>query len=926
MIRVYPSASAAQAKRYFVTGLRHGDYYLAASEEPGRWYGRGAERLGLSGEVTQEAFYALLDNQRPDGSGDTLTVRDKGEARRCGTDIVFSVPKSVSALRALTGDDRIRVATMGSAKETLDEIERDAIATRLRRGGQGGTVKTGNAVFALFPHDTTRELDDGRPDPHDHIHAYLLNATYAPHESRWQAIDAFDLHIDRPYFEAAFEARLAGKLAALGYGIERHAGGWGIAGLPRSISDKLSRRTAEIEAEAERRGITDPKRKAELGAKTRRRKSEPLPPEELRSYWLAKLTPEERAAITAAHSGATGGAAVTPTRTAAGAVDHAIDHLFSRDSTVGVRQIEAEALRFGVGAVSPETIREEVRKRNLTTATQAGRETATTAEAIAQERSLLRFAQHGRGTCDPLAGYGAPPAISREYLSDSQKAAVRHVLGSFDRVQILRGKAGVGKSTVLAEVRDAVQARGGQVLAVAPTTGAVEVLAKDGFQAETVARLLVDERLHKSLRGGVLVVDEAGLVGVPTMHKLFQLAERQDARIILAGDSLQHRSVERGAALRLLEQRAGLKPATLDQIIRQTHAPFREAVAALARGDGEGGFAKLEGLGAVVEITDAETRYHTLAREYADALARQEEVLAIAPTHAEGASVTAAIRQELRSRNLLGSAERSLTRLENLQLTDAQKRDAASYAPGQVIAFTQNAKGGWQRGERVTVTGWDAASVRVKTQAGEEKHIPLALADKFQVFHARELPVAKGDRLRFTQNQYQGKKRLAANGAVATVTGFTRNGVVLDNGMTLDARQAQHVAPGWAVTSVASQGKTVKGTVFIAQSRQSLPASSLEQLYVSASRSRERVRLFTDDAESLRRAVATPERSASAIELVEAAAHEKKPAVRRRRHAELLNRLKYFADAAAHRLRQFGQIDLGRWQPPAAHTPMEFQR
>ena len=76
-------------------------------------------------------------------------------------------------------------AMLEAAKDTLAEIEDEAIRTRLRRGGQQASTPTGNLVASLFIHDTTRALADGRPDPHDHIHAFLHNATWVANEGRW---------------------------------------------------------------------------------------------------------------------------------------------------------------------------------------------------------------------------------------------------------------------------------------------------------------------------------------------------------------------------------------------------------------------------------------------------------------------------------------------------------------------------------------------------------------------------------------------------------------------------------------------------------------------------------------------------------------------------------------------------------------------
>jgi hypothetical protein len=71
-------------------------------------------------------------------------------------------------------------------------------------------------------------------------------------------------------------------------------------------------------------------------------------------------------------------------------------------------------------------------------------------------------------------------------------------------------------------------------------------------------------------------------------------------------------------------------------------------------------------------------------------------------------------------------------------------------------------------------------------------------------------------------------------GAIFTVKSFTQNGdIVLDNGWVV-GKDFGHIAHGYVVTSQASQGRTVD-EVLIGQSEQSLPASNLQQLYVSVS-------------------------------------------------------------------------------------------
>jgi hypothetical protein len=57
MLRVTMSVSAEGAEQYFDAALKKSDYY---AKEQGVWGGKGAERLGLKGEVTREDLGCLI--------------------------------------------------------------------------------------------------------------------------------------------------------------------------------------------------------------------------------------------------------------------------------------------------------------------------------------------------------------------------------------------------------------------------------------------------------------------------------------------------------------------------------------------------------------------------------------------------------------------------------------------------------------------------------------------------------------------------------------------------------------------------------------------------------------------------------------------------------------------------------------------------
>jgi conjugative relaxase-like TrwC/TraI family protein len=84
--------------------LAQKDYYTAQGNAPGAWFGRGAAKLGLTGEVDSQAYAQLLWGRSPDGRREL--VQNAGDAQRqTAWVLTFSAPKSVSVLWALGSDD-----------------------------------------------------------------------------------------------------------------------------------------------------------------------------------------------------------------------------------------------------------------------------------------------------------------------------------------------------------------------------------------------------------------------------------------------------------------------------------------------------------------------------------------------------------------------------------------------------------------------------------------------------------------------------------------------------------------------------------------------------------------------------------------------------------------------------------------------------
>jgi hypothetical protein len=633
----------------------------------------------------------------------------------------------------------------------------------------------------------------------------VFNCSWDPQEERWKAAQFLNLVAQKGYYQAAFHSRFAERLAHLGYGIERDGNSFRLAGIDPSITEKLSRRTEIIEAEAERLGITNAKAKGKLGAKTREKKNDVQQSmAELREEWSARLTEEEQDAICGAQRGQK-----TTSLDATQAMDYALSHCFERGSAIPEKKLLQTALSQGVGAASVDEIKGEIARENVIRRERLGQRWVTTREVLQEEIAMTDFARDGKGRHSRLGGVKKVTELDPK-LSKEQRQAALDILNSRDTVTSLQGGAGTGKTTMMQETVRAIESSGKKVFTFAPSADASRgVLRSEGFaNAETAERLPIDPKMQEQMQGQVIWIDEAGLLSVKDTKRLFDVAKDQNARIVLSGDSKQHAGVYRGDALRILEKDAGLKTAKLSENRRQTEESYREAVKAISEGDVvgkdgktrlEAGFDMLDKMKAIIEGSPDEI-HKQIAADYLDVISQRKgdgfkKALVISPTHAEADEVTQAIRDELKAQGRLAKEDRIFLSLRSLNLTEAQRGDAREYLPGAVVQFHQNAKG-FKRAERVTVTASKDGKVSIRRADGSTGLLPLQEAKKFQVYAQDEVALATGDKIRITMNGFARDTRKGLlenvakkdmhNGRTYEVAGFTREGdIKLDNGYIL---------------------------------------------------------------------------------------------------------------------------------------------
>ncbi|MEJ7721841.1 MAG: AAA family ATPase [Ilumatobacteraceae bacterium] len=166
-----------------------------------------------------------------------------------------------------------------------------------------------------------------------------------------------------------------------------------------------------------------------------------------------------------------------------------------------------------------------------------------------------------------------------------QAAAAAAVAGDEPLVLVV-GPAGAGKTRTLERAVDDLRRQGRVVFGVAPTAKAARTLQRDaGVEADTVAKLLHEwsrpdrppTDRYRLPAGSTVLVDEAGMIGTGSLHRLVTLAEHHQWRLVLVGDPRQLQAVGRGG---MFHQLCRTGPVHELQRIHRFTAPW-EAAASL---------------------------------------------------------------------------------------------------------------------------------------------------------------------------------------------------------------------------------------------------------------------------------------------------------------------------------------------------------
>lgn len=512
--------------------------------------------------------------------------------------------------------------------------------------------------------------------------------------------------------------------------------------------------------------------------------------------------------------------------------------------------------------------------------------TYATRLALEAEHRIVAAERQGRNALQPIMPTAElQEAIQDKGLTAGQRDAVEMILNHPDQITGIQGMAGTGKSYALQTAKVLLERQGMTMVAVAPFGSQVNNLRDDGIAAQTVSAFLKarDKRRAKHDMGPstVVVIDEAGVIPVRQMDKLLAQVQATGAKIVTLGDTAQTKAVEAGRAFALLQEQ-GMKTVVMSDIQRQQNERLREAVTLAATGRASESLRLLDDVVCIPDaITtdehggqsrDGKDRYHAIAGEYANLTQyEQAKTLIVTGTNASRQAINDRVHKLLGLKGQ-GKTYSLLTRHDT---TRAERRCAKYYTVGDIIQPERDYRCGLRRGQLYKVTQRDEHADRITVvpygdqrtgkQATETIEINLRSLSKLSVYQEHHSELSPGDWVRITRND---AALDLVNGQRLQVISVSNDQVTLKAGnrrIELPAAKPLHLDHAYATTAHSAQGLTCDRVLYNAESHSRTTAQ--DTYYVSISRERHSVKVFTNDETMLPKAASTERPKGLALDL-----------------------------------------------------------
>ncbi|WP_416414474.1 MobF family relaxase [Pantoea sp. App145] len=511
------------------------------------------------------------------------------------------------------------------------------------------------------------------------------------------------------------------------------------------------------------------------------------------------------------------------------------------------------------------------------------------------EKAIIREVEAGKNTQAALMA--SPGGVLPATLTTGQRQASALILQSTDRFTAVQGYAGVGKTTQFSAVKNAIdtlpEAVRPVVIGLGPTHRAVKEMRGIGIDGQTMKSFLVDWQQRTaageqvSYAGRLFLIDEASMLGNQDTAEALRAIAAGNGRAVMVGDVAQLESPESGAPFRLLQERSPIDVAVMKEIKRQLSDDLRGAVYSVIENKAAAALEKIDQVlpsavprqagsaapaRSVTEVPPPEKDENGMelpAPGVTDAVvadymsrtpAARAETLIVVSLNEDRRSINAGIHQAMVDAGELGTKAVTVPVLERISSGRHDFNRIESWQSGQVVLVSDR---------YLSVTGVDRGTqnVLLRDEEGRMRYYsPAELnATEIEVFRQETLELRAGDSVRMSKTQRQAGHAAHDQYRVSQVRD---NGEIVLSGSTGDkvispgdTQADRHIDYAWAVTGYGAQGASSRFVIALESGlgRRGV-MSGMRAFYISLSRAKEHVQVYTDSLKSWKEALLREEK------------------------------------------------------------------
>jgi conjugative transfer relaxase protein TraI len=598
------------------------------------------------------------------------------------------------------------------------------------------------------------------------------------------------------------------------------------------------------------------------------------------------------------------------------AVNYALTHLAEREAAFAHRDVMDVALKHVLGEANSDHIQKAViqaeKEGILVKGVYSSDGTRwTTRDAIEMEREIITLAKADQGKLPALIeGNKVDHYLIATPMKKDHEIAIKEWMKTPDRIVIVQGNAGTGKTTMLERAEPLFKSEpmlngeGYELLCLAPTHNVVDELRSRGLKAQTLDSFIGEQNLART-SGAIkkfndkliIAVDENSMVSNRRERDFLAIIHEIEARAALIGDQRQYSSIESGKPHTLL-QSIGIKTINLTDIVRQKNPILIKGVDEIYQNDFQKAFMTLkdhiveigqDNVGVKKGLDNSALRLEKIGQDFLSLTPLERATTGVTTLgNAQRIYLNSVIRDGLKQQGELHGNSINTVVLVSSDMTKVQHTKITNFNTDDIIRFGFNDHNlNVKKGDYLSVVTIHKKEnlITLRKQDGEQviwrpKQLDKETYSGIEVYRVETREIMPGDLIRWTRSD---KTIGLVNPNMARIESIDKGNVVLhqvkmtETGIIRDGKsfniqmnnpKYQHWDYAHVMTSYGAQGRGFKNVMSNMESY-SRNLTNQAAFLIVVTRSIDNLTIYTDNKQALlEKIMRTPGTKTSALETI----------------------------------------------------------